>query len=607
MRVEMSRSRLLGASLLAMAIGALLSWFKGQDTNWDLLNYHHYVAYAFLHDRLGLDLAAAGMQSYFNPSLDIPIYWLTERLDARLVGGLVGAWHALVFVFTLLIAREVWPSVRLQGMVLTSLAGVFAPAFWGGLGNSMGDNAAAVLALAALWCAVRYIKQWSGDARSGGWWLIGIGGLLGLCTALKLTNASVAFAVGLAVLIRVRTPAACLRVILLVVPAGLLGFALGGGWWFHQVWQQFGNPFFPQFGTLFPSELAESVAVADRRFIPETLGGYLLRPMLMPFKYEITSEFFVLPLLWPMWFVAGLIYLAAKVKAYWRADSAVHSLAWRPEQKLVLSFVLLAVVFWEALFGIYRYTAAMEPLLPLCVVLLIWRTGRIELCHPSLRRLFIASMACTLLGGSVNWGHTGWAERSFRPASAMRVEGANPFVLMVGNGNSWLIPLMNPQARYASVGSSFRFGQHYDAEIVRRAQAADRVYAVVGMSRNWRFDVVDKANDVLGGLGALNSQSACHWLGELIQRTRPHTGIERCVGGACAERQWVWTMLPADQMEFDRRDQASMDEAMQLLRGYSLAVNASRCTAEGAYLGQKRYPFRLCVLERIAAPPENHQ
>lgn len=602
----MSRSQTSWVSLLAVTLGALLSWLKGQDTNWDLLNYHHYVAYAFLHDRLALDLAAADLQSYFNPSLDIPIYWLNERLDARLVGGLVGAWHALIFVFTLLIARDVWPATaRGSSLLLTALTGVLAPAFWGGLGNSMGDNAAAVLALAALWCAVRFIKHEAADVGSGGWWLAGAGFLLGLCTALKLTNGSVAVALGLALLITVRAPKACVKVVVLMVPTGVLGFALGGGWWFHQVWQQFGNPFFPQFGKLFPSEFADSVAVVDRRFIPESVGAYLLRPLLMPFKSEITSEFFVLPLLWPVWFGAGVLYLFKALKARWQS-TVVSALIWSPAQQLVLCFVLLAVCFWEALFGIYRYAVALEPLLPLCVVLLLWRSGFVERFQPWLRRVFIASMVCTLLGGSVNWGHTGWAERSFRPASAMRVEGLRPFVLMVGTGNSWLIPFLNPQAHFASVGGSFHFGQRYDAEIVRRAQAADRVYAVVGMSQNWRFDVVDKVNDLLDSVGALHSQPVCNWLGRVIQRTRPHLGIERCEGAACSSQQCVLTKLPADQAEVDRRDRASLDGAMTLLRGYGLAVDASQCTVEGAYLGQKRYPFRLCELERVAALPTDH-
>lgn len=598
--------RLRVLSFLGLLACALLSWFKGQDTNWDLLNYHRYIAFAFFHDRLGVDLAAAGMQSYFNPSLDIPIYWLNEHLDGWLVGLIVGAWHGLVFVLTLLIVHELWPvtNAKRLGALLTTVAGVLAPAFWGGLGNSMGDNAAAVPALAALWCAVRFVRLQAADVPpgQGGHWLLACGLLLGLCTALKLTNATLAVALGLSLLMTVRTLSGVAKVVAWILPAGLLGVLLGGGWWFYEVWQEFGNPFFPQFGKLFPSALADSVSIVDQRFIPGSVGAFLLRPLLMPFKYEITSEFFVLPLLWPVWYLAGVFFLYRWGRERFGGEVAT-ALSWRPEQRLVLNFVLIAVALWELLFGIYRYTAALEPLLPLCVVLLLWRSGSLLRWQVWLRRLFILSMAIAVLGGAVNWGHADWAARSFRPATSMQVDGSRPFVLVVGTGNSWILPFLRHDASFASVGGSFQFGKNFDAEIRRRARAADRVYALVGMSQNWRFDVVDKANAWLGALGVLRHPSTCDGLARLVQRTRPHAGFARCEqGAACEEHVCQLTKLQEDQAEVDRRDQASVNAATDLLKTYGLSVDSTRCSVEGAFLGRKRYPFRLCELRPASGP-----
>ena len=42
----------------------------GQDANWDLLNYHLYNGFAFLHSRSARDLLPTGLQSYLNPVLD---------------------------------------------------------------------------------------------------------------------------------------------------------------------------------------------------------------------------------------------------------------------------------------------------------------------------------------------------------------------------------------------------------------------------------------------------------------------------------------------------------------------------------------------------------
>jgi hypothetical protein len=592
---------LLLTCLAGLSLCALLSVYKGQDTNWDLLNYHHYVAYALLHGRLSVDLAAAGMQSYINPSLDVPIYWLTEHLRGWQVGALIGAWHGLVFVLTLLIAREVWPTEQAGGgALLIVCAGVLAPVFWGGLGNAMGDNAAAVLALGATWAAIKGLKQLDGRTASGWVWFGATGFLLGACTALKLTNATVAVALGLAMLFSVRKPVLCLRLVACMLPCGLLGFALGGGWWLHQIWLQFGNPFFPQFGSIFPSKLASSVSLADKRFVAESLGGLILRPVLMLFNSGITSEFFVLPILWPIWFASGFLLLT---RLMWRrvANGLTMGQSWRPEQQLVVVFVLLAVLFWAALFGIYRYTAAMEPLLPLCMVLLLSRAGCLTATIGAwLNRILVLSMLCTLLGGAVNWGHTGWATQTYRAASPMSVRGDKPLVIVVGSGNSWLIPFLSPKASYTNVGGNFQFGQRFDAEVQRRALAADRVYALVGMSQNWRFDVVDKANEYLGVLGVLDRGRSCQWLSDAVQRTKPHAGFSRCEGPACEHRCHL-TRLEADRAEVDRRDQASLGEAAVVLHPLGLHVNDARCTIEAAYLGQKRYPFRLCELE-LAEP-----
>ena len=62
---------LLAAMLLAGTASVLL---LRQDANWDLQNYHFYNAWAFVHGRLGWDLAPAQLQTFHNPLLDLPFY-----------------------------------------------------------------------------------------------------------------------------------------------------------------------------------------------------------------------------------------------------------------------------------------------------------------------------------------------------------------------------------------------------------------------------------------------------------------------------------------------------------------------------------------------------
>jgi len=96
---------LMHACWIVPIIFGLYSLGQGADSNWDLRNYHLYNAYAFLHGRLAVDLAPAGMQSYFNPLLDVPYYLMTMHLPAMLVGFIMGVIHGLNFVLVLGICR----------------------------------------------------------------------------------------------------------------------------------------------------------------------------------------------------------------------------------------------------------------------------------------------------------------------------------------------------------------------------------------------------------------------------------------------------------------------------------------------------------------------
>ncbi|HEY1150732.1 MAG TPA: hypothetical protein VGF27_19280, partial [Pseudoduganella sp.] len=88
---------------------ALLSLSYGQDSNWDLQNYHLYNPFALLHGKIGFDLAPGVWQSYFNPTLDLLYYGLATTLPARLAGAIMGALHGLNFVLIAYIALHLLP------------------------------------------------------------------------------------------------------------------------------------------------------------------------------------------------------------------------------------------------------------------------------------------------------------------------------------------------------------------------------------------------------------------------------------------------------------------------------------------------------------------
>ena len=62
----------------------------GKDTSWDFRNYHWYAPYAFLNNRMGIDVAVAHQASYYNPFLDIPFYLLATHTHAWIALGAAG-------------------------------------------------------------------------------------------------------------------------------------------------------------------------------------------------------------------------------------------------------------------------------------------------------------------------------------------------------------------------------------------------------------------------------------------------------------------------------------------------------------------------------------
>src|SRR3954447_18756256 len=101
----------IAVAMFFAAVFGMLSVELGQDANWDLKNYHLYNAYGLLHGRLKVDLAAAAMQSFFNPLLDLQYYFLSFSLFPnypRIVAFVMGINSALLALAVVWIAFYVF-------------------------------------------------------------------------------------------------------------------------------------------------------------------------------------------------------------------------------------------------------------------------------------------------------------------------------------------------------------------------------------------------------------------------------------------------------------------------------------------------------------------
>ena len=119
-----ARKLAIGFLCLAPVLFGLLALALGQDSNWDLRNYHFYNAYAFLNNRYAVDLLPSQTPYFYNPLLDIPFFVLATHFPARIVGFLLGFAQGFNFLLLFAIAHVVLiiPNPRHKVIVCAAVA-----------------------------------------------------------------------------------------------------------------------------------------------------------------------------------------------------------------------------------------------------------------------------------------------------------------------------------------------------------------------------------------------------------------------------------------------------------------------------------------------------
>lgn len=446
----------LAACLVA---GALVSVCVGQDASWDLKNYHLYNAWAWWHDRSGVDLAPAGLQSFFNPILDLPYAALAlgplrhwPRILAALQGLYAGAVIYLVWAIVAVSAR--CRGARMDRADAGAfLVGISGAALGSQVGTTSNEMQVALLVLAAVLVALKGIAAAPED-RSRRWRrVILAGALAGLAAGLKPTAIVYVPALGLAVALAPGLRRGAVPALLAMVAAGIAFVVAYGAWGWH-LWRLTGNPIFPLFNDVFHSPWTAAVAATDGRFRPHEAAQWVFYPFWWAFKasYVVTE----VRMRDPRFAFAFLALLILAARHLWRQPAALAEApaAERQSNRLLLVFTITAYAAWLALFAIYRYAIAIEALTGWVIMLalrtlLAARDGR-----PPGRGFTVAVVIVTLLlvAGTryPRWGRTAYADRVFDVATP--VLPPHSLVIFVGQPGAYLAPFLDGKdTRFMSV------------------------------------------------------------------------------------------------------------------------------------------------------------
>jgi len=482
-------------ALIAMAVAGVFSMLKGTDRNWDLANYHIYVAHAWLQGRLFHDLLPAQMQTFFNPLLSLFPYgvvWLFQgypRVGAFVLGAPAG-------LFAFLFLRISWDYARLlfEGRARVVLAtgiagavGLTGGAFVGGVGLSFGDVLMAVPVAWAFWLVQREVTAVGAGRQAGLAALAIAGAVAGMAVGLKLTLVPFAVAIGVMILLLLG-----LRAALVAGCAMMAGFVLFWAPHAWALWQETGNPMFPMYNAIFRSPDFPPVSPADDRFLPRST----IQAIFYPFWWLVPNASLVGELRMRDWRMAfGYVAWVALVPLLlWRGAGVNRRPFW-----LLLGVTALSYAIWAKISGIYRYMVLLEALsaLLLMAALALGLRGR---ARPAL--LLFAMLGAAIIGTTIvpNWGKGRHGEQmldvpplpvlpgalvvtldgephgylvAFMPRE-VRVLGLNTNILRAGDENGLTLRLRQAIAAHQGAGWSIAAPETREAE-------RDRVLGIYGL------------------------------------------------------------------------------------------------------------------------------
>lgn len=185
-----------------------ISAFAQNNHVWDFANYHYYNAYSFLKNRMVVDITPASVQTFFNPIMDIPLYFMIKYFNEIPIAFL-----------------DLWGLYIILKMVK----------------NPECQN----------------IKSF-----------IYAGLLFGLALGLKLTSVHICAAVGLSLICYKKYLRQYVKSISFFALAGLVGFLIIHGYFMYKYWVMYGNPAFPFLNKIFQSPYYENLNFSDQRAVP---------------------------------------------------------------------------------------------------------------------------------------------------------------------------------------------------------------------------------------------------------------------------------------------------------------------------------------------------
>ncbi len=443
------------AVLFALLFAALASRL-GTDASFDFKNYHFYNGFAAYHDRTGLDIVPAQLQTAFYYGLDAIYYDLFTSLNGHpvLLNMLLSLPYAVAAVALFLMARVFvdapapWRDIV---CALAAIVGVTGASSLSTLATTMTEVVPGLPLLVGLTLWLRFEKA----ERITVWTALPVGALAGLSVAFKLTEAPLFIGMVLAIGARLGIGArSALAEAIAFSLAGLVVFSAVDAAWLMGNARAYGNPVFPLFNDVFKSDLISASPWTDLRFMPKTRIMAVFYPAYWAFRPSFdASELIMRDPRILLGCVSALVILVTVLVKRFRNRAL-------PIPRFDSRALFLAIVFlvsyglWEKIWSVYRYLAIQE-----CLSGVLILAALTMVAGPRLKPMALCGLFALVAGWTMWTTVYPWWQRAPRGPLAVfvnlpRIESNAMVLFLDPQPYAYLVPWMPHTARAVGVNNN---------------------------------------------------------------------------------------------------------------------------------------------------------
>lgn len=433
-----SRGTFFAATQLIILLAAGLgSVWVGQDSMGDLRNYHYYNAYAFFHGWRGQDVAAAQIQTYLNPILDLPYYLLTvllpksPRLIAFCMGLPFGVFALFVFRVALLLFRG--RPLGIWSLVIAFILGVSGVAALSQLGGTTNEIPIAALVMAGLERLLVAIKKKESGFSAP---VLLAGFLVGLAVGGKLSAVPYAAALAAAAVAGFAKQRV-LRTLVALGMAGVIGVMTTGGYWMLMLANAYGNPVFPYQNEIFGSDWAiHSAYDVYYGYRPSSTIQWIFYPLWWLKRNTLVTEYPMADARFAVLLIAGALALMSHGARRFVWSDSLPSARWCA----IIAFWIVGYLFWLVAFSVYRFAVSLEAV---GAILTVGAVRALSPTRPLATTIGVGMIALGVVATTIypDWGHIPF-QRHAVPVDHIRVSDS-ALVILAGNyPMSYTVPFM---------------------------------------------------------------------------------------------------------------------------------------------------------------------